>query len=307
MPAGFPPGGKTEFRIQHLIPKSSLKWIKNGFADFRMTHPQLASEENSGLGLGVTAALLLGLAGAWRQLRYKRLYLSPGGLIFAGFWIALLFFMIKLGNCGAPRLIAPYYVGLIGLPLLSMQSGEGVQEQMVAMEQPRRCCCPFCPRLAMSPARPLLPMITIVRILKEQGSRHSQHCPAWRSFTMSMRNGRMSYQSVRELLPAGAVSIGFAGTSGESEYSFWLPLGTRRVIGLHPAPGRQATGRFEASMPLLHPTGARMIVLGYRPNNWHGSLDWEIIGTTHVRALASAGATEWCVLVPRDRTKGIEH
>ena len=41
-----------------------------------------------------------------------------------------------------------------------------------------------------------------------------------------------AHRVVRELLPENAKWIGFAGTGDESQYSFWLPMGTRRVKDL---------------------------------------------------------------------------
>ena len=300
-PAIFPQSEKLNTWFNSSIGEGSLSWIKAGFADFRMTHPQLASEENSGLGLGVSAALVLGVAGAWRQLRIKRL-VGPGGLIFASFWCALLFFMVKLGNCGAPRLIAPYYAGLIGLPLLLIQSGK-VFAKTWWQRSSLILLLPIVPALAMSPARPLLPMRTLVDMLEDMGL---QAATLSRMDTVYevYANRYDAYQQVRDLLPEDTTSIGFAGTSGESQYSFWLPMGTRRVVDF--TPGRNGelpdTSNLDAIVASAWGVNDRF---GITSRHLAERLDWEIIGTIPVRALASTDANEWSVLVPKKRTRTI--
>ena len=300
-PAIFPQSEKLNVWFNSSVVEGSLNWIKAGFADFRMTHPQMASEEHSGIGLGVSAALILGVAGAWRQLRIKRL-VSPGGLIFAGFWFALLFFMIKLGNCGAPRLIAPYYVGLIGLPLLLIQSGKVFRKKWWQWSS-LVLLLPILPALAMSPARPLLPMRTIVGILKDNGI-GSAILSRMDIVYEVYANRYDPYQLVRDLLPENTTSIGFAGTSGDSQYSFWLPMGTRRVSDFTPRQDGKLPDTSNLDVIVASAWGT-MDRFGMTPRQLAERLDWEIIESIPVRALASADAIEWSILVPKNRVKTI--
>jgi hypothetical protein len=298
-PAIFPQAEKLNIWFNGTIAEGSLSWIKAGFADFRMTHPQLASEETSGLGLGVSAALVLGVAGAWRQLRIRRL-VSPGGLIFGSFWFALLFFMIKLGNCGAPRLIAPYYVGLIGLPLLLIQTCKVFKKKWWRWSS-LVLLLPILPALAMSPARPLLPMRTLVGTLRDHGINHAMLSRMDRVYEV-YANRHDAYGPVRDLLPENTTSIGFAGTSGESQYSFWLPMGTRRVIDFTPGRNRELpdTSNLDAIVASSWGTNDRF---GMTPRQLADLLNWEIIGSIPIRSLASSDAIEWSVLVPTGRTE----
>jgi len=296
VPAVFPQADKVNSWFNNQASEHSLKWIKNGFADFRMTHPQMASEESSGLGLGVFSALALGLVGAWKHIRLKRL-VGLGGVIFIGFWVALLFYMIKLGNCGAPRLIAPYYVGLVGLPLLLIQSGSVFTRRwwrwisLVLL-------LPILPALAMNPARPLLPMKEILGCLKEQGI-NSPILTRMEVVYDVYANRSDAHRAVRDLLPTNASSIGFAGTSGESQYSFWLPMGSRHVTDYTPRPDGELpdVSDFDAIVASTWGTNDRF---GITPKQLAEKLGWTIVGTTQVRALASSEATEWSVLVPKN-------
>lgn len=295
-PAVFPPAESFNRWFNAKTNEPMLSWIKDGFAAFEMSNPQLAAEEHSGLGLGVTAALILGFAGGVRSFRLDRLR-GIGVAVFIGFWLALLFFMMKLGNSGAARLVAPYYVGLVALPLLSMDSGKVFQKQWWKWSS-MILLFPILPALACNPARPLLPMKTIVNGLVEKrigGNVSKRMDTVYEVYA----NRSDSCLPVREMLPKDAKSIGFAGTSGESEYSFWLPLGTRRVTDLNNRPDGSLpdVSGYDAIVASSWGTQDRFgISVGELAKN----LDWKIIGTTEVQPFASSGPLSWSVLVPKN-------
>lgn len=294
-PAVLPPAEKLNQWFNAKRNHPPLKQIHDGFADFRLTLPQIASEENSGLGLGVSTALLLALAGSVRSLNTRRTF-TLGGAVFAGFWIALFVYMMKLGNCGAPRLIAPYYIGLIALPLLLIRSGKVFSRpwwrwcSLIAL-------APILPALLMNPARPLLPMSSIVGMLKSRGF-HNATLDRMETVYAVYANRSDAHQKVRKLLPEDATSIAFAGTSDESEYSFWLPLGTRKVKDLPPV----STGRlpetkgFDAIVTSDWGCNDRF---GMTPAQLAQTLGWQITGTTRVKTYASVEEARWSVLVPK--------
>jgi hypothetical protein len=295
VPAVFPPAESLNNAFNTKVVPASLRWLKDDFPDFRMTHPQLATEEHSGLGLGVTAALLACVACAWKSLRPRRL-LGTGGLVAAGFWVALLFFMTKLGSCGTPRLAAPYYAGLLLPPLLMMHSGIRLKRKWW-MVLSIVSILPILPALACNPARPLLPMTSIIQTLRS----HEIDTKALsRMETVYQTYATRSdiFKSVRELLPSDSKVIGFAGTSGDPQYSFWLPLGERRVVDFTPSADRRPPD----------PSGLDVIVasewgcqdrFGMTPRQLADHLDWEIRETASVRALASAGPVAWSILLPK--------
>ena len=295
LPAVFPPADRLNAWFNSLTEQKPLSWIKEGFVDLRMTHPQLAAEEHSGLGLGVSGALLLALAGAWHEIRLKRLR-CLGGCVFVGFAIAMLFFMMTLGNCGAPRYLAPYYSGIVGLPLLTLSSASIFRSRWWRWTS-LALLFPILLALACNPARPLLPIRAITNILIEKGVA-TGIAGRMRTVYEVYSNRHDVYASVREMLPLEAKSIAFAGTSGESEYSFWLPLGTRRVTDFH----TNAEGK------IPDPAGYDAIVasawgthdrFGISPKELAERLGWKITGTVEIRAMASQEPTTWNVLVPR--------
>lgn len=297
-PAIFPPAEKMNAWFNSKTADAPLRWIKDGFKDFRMTHPQLAAEEHSGLGLGVTAALFLGLVGAWRKIRLERL-LCHGGWVIAGFWIALLFFTMKLGNSAAPRYLAPYYLGLIALPLLTLGSADIFKIRWWRWSS-LVLLLPILPALACNPARPLLPMQMITNALVKRGI-GGGIVDRMQTVYEVYANRYDVYASVRAMLPPNAKSIAFAGTSADSEYSFWLPLGTRRVTDFV----KDAEGKIPDSSgydAIVASTSGTTDRFGISPKELAERMDWKIIGTTEIKELASSQASSWSVLVPNRET-----
>ncbi len=301
-PAVFPQAESINTWFNARTAEPPLAWIKSGFVDFRMTHPQLAAEEHSGIGLGVTAALLLGIAGGWRQMRLGRLR-CHGGAVFAGFLVAMLFFFMMLGNCGAPRYLAPYYPGIIALPLLTLSAAGTFRKRWWRWWRWSSFAfmLPVLPALVCNPARPLLPMGMITGALVERGIGGGITARMQTVYEVYGKRHDV-YAPVRAMLPQSAKLIGFAGTSSDSEYSFWLPLGTRRVTDFHkdvdgniPDPSR-----YDVIVASTWGTDDRF---GITPEELAERLGWKIIGTTQIRALASQEPLDWSVLVPDpDRT-----
>ncbi len=293
-PPVFPVAESINTWFNSRTAKPPLHWIKEGFKDFRMTHPLLAAEERSGLGLGVTTALLLGMIGARHQTRFGRLR-NHGGWVFVAFWIALLFFMTKLGNSGAPRYLAPYYVGLVALPLLTLSSAKIFRKRWWQWSS-LAMLLPILPALAVNPARPLLPMTRITTALVQRGL-GGGIAERMQTVYEVYANRYDVYAPVRAMLPPHARSIAFAGTSADSEYSFWQPLGNRRVTDfVEDAAGEiPDPSSYDAIVASADGTVDRF---GLSPEELAGRIGWVIIGTIKVRALASSEATVWSVLVP---------
>jgi hypothetical protein len=217
-------------------------------------------------------------------------------MIAAGFWVALLYFMAKLGSCGTPRLAAPYYAGLLLAPLLMISSGI-ILKRRWWMVVSYVSILPILPALACNPARPLLPMTSIIQTLGTNGA-NMKALSRMETVYQTYATRSDIFKSVRESLPAGCKVIGFAGTSGDPQYSFWLPLGERRVVDFTPSADRRPPAISGLDAIVASEWGCRDR-FGLTPRQLADHLDWEIRGTTHVRALASAEPVAWSVLVPK--------
>lgn len=293
-PAIFPPADRLNHWFDQRVEHAPLNQIKSRFPELKLTLSPMASEETAGLGLGVSAALLMAFFGAGWNFRLRRIP-HTGALVCAGFWVALLVYMAKLGNYSAPRLIAPYYSGLIATPLLLMRSSGVIRRRWWQIGS-LLVLSPILPALAMNPVRPLLPMQRLLGQIEGLGY-HNGTLSRMKTVYETYAVRSDAHQSVRALLPANAVHIGFAGTADESEYSFWLPLGTRRVRDLI----RTADG----GVPDVR--GLDAIVasdwgcndrFGITPSQLAERLGWQIEGSVKVQTYASQAAATWTVIRP---------
>ncbi|MEI6673884.1 MAG: hypothetical protein WCO57_01770 [Verrucomicrobiota bacterium] len=294
VPAVFPPADRVNKWINDRQDAPVLRRIKESFPGLDFNLPQMAIEEGSGLGLGVSAALLLALLGARRHFQVNKVF-TLGGVVCVGFWAALLFYMMKLGNSGGPRLIAPYYVGLIALPLLLIQSGKVFVRPWWRWSS-LVLLMPIIPALVLNPARPLLPMTGIIERLKMSGLSNGTLSRMEVVYNVYAQRSDAHY-AVRQLLPENTSTVGFAGTGNESEYSFWLPLGTRQVRDFTPV----ASGR------LPDVGGLDVIVTSdwgcndrfkMTPDELAGNLGWHVLASAKVRNYAATGERTWSVLCP---------
>jgi hypothetical protein len=294
-PAVLPPAESINGWFNGKTTQAPFKEIKEHFADFRLTIPQMASEEHSGLGLGIIMVLLLGFITSIKSIHLARIS-TLGGAVTIGFGVALLVYMMKLGNCGAPRIIAPYYIGLVALPLLLLRSSS-VFNQTWFRWSALILIFPVIPALIMNPARPLLPMTRIVEKIKSMGFNNNTLNRMGIVYSVYAERSDAQH-AVRRLLPATASSIGFAGTSDESEYSFWLPLGKRHVRDISPILGGQLPDSSGLDAIVTSDWGCNGR-FKMTPEQLAEKLNWQIIGTTAVRTYASGGERLWSVLIPK--------
>ena len=293
-PSVFPVASSWNKWIGPRLEQARLAGMLSGFSHLNLDVAEIAAEERSGLGLGVTAAMVLGVLGALRTFARRRLPIL-GTLVALGFWAALLAFMLKLGNIGAARLLACYYPGLIVLPLLLFSQQRVIRARWWRVAT-WLLLAPIVVALIFTPSRPLLRIDRLIEVCGLTGTQGRLYARTRDTYEV-YANRPDANQAVRALLPAGARMIGFAGTGDESEYSFWLPRGTRSVRDFTPRPDRR----------LPDPTGLDAIVtsdwgcndrFNMTPEQLSTSLGWHIIGTTRVKNYASGPGATWSVIVP---------
>jgi hypothetical protein len=293
-PPLFPVASAWNRWIAGAIEAEPLKTIHASFPLLDLRLSELASEEGSGLGLGVFAAMLLGILGSSRNFILKALP-RLGFLVALGFWIATAAFMLKLGNPSGPRLLAPYYAGLLVLPLL-LCGHQRVIKTRWWKTSVILLLLPTLLALLLNPSRPFLRIDHLFEMCGIQDSHRALYDRSRLVYeTYSKRAD--GHKVVRDLLPKDAKNIGFAGTSDESEYSFWLPFGERVVRDLTPL----ANG----SLPSAE--GLDVIVVsdwgsddrfGMTPVQMADTLGWEIVDVVAVHTYAAASPREWTVIAP---------
>jgi hypothetical protein len=190
--------------------------------------------------LAITVMAGISLIGAMRRTAPTlALPRSTGGgervwlkLIVVTGLLALLAFMCSLGSESAARLAAPYYPFLL-IPLLRLRINATLVRRKWWMACAILASLAGLPGLVLTPARPLLPMPRIAANLAEQ---HPQSATAQRMATVYRiyADRADSLAPLRPFLPADAGTIGFVCSDDDSEFSLWLPLGSRKVFDLTP-------------------------------------------------------------------------
>ncbi len=197
---------------------------------------ELPTEDWAGLGFGVSMLLLVSLV-ARRFVKNKMVgneYASRSAIprAFCQFvliapWIALLAYAMKSGMVTPQRLIAPYYPLL--LPLLLVGAGQSCVVRrswwrvMVAGVLVLALVV-----LVLSPDRPLWPAKTVLSKLQEQHPDQRLLARALKVYTVySQRSDPLA--GVRALLPPDIKTVGFIGTTDDTDISLWRPFGSRHV------------------------------------------------------------------------------
>ena len=237
-PPIFPMATDWKQKSRELLRDEPLNSIQKSFPRINLNVGEIQMEEGAGLGWGITLLILVSMFSSFFYPDSRRSRSTTRGATIFGLltWVALFAYMAKMGSESSARLVASYYPGLL-LPLLSLGSQVTVVRQRWWRVTAVLCMIVLLPALLLNPARPLIPIEALIGFLE---SHHlSQSLTARARTVYSVYGNRSdSLSSVREKLPESAKVIGFAGTGDESEYSFWKPLGDRRIIDLMPFNGK---------------------------------------------------------------------
>jgi len=236
-PPIFPAAKLFNKKSEELLNHPPLSDIKKDFPRLELSLGEMAVEEGAGLGLGITLLLIISLISGSFLKSGGRTIICKQSLLFGLLcWLALFAFMAKLGSESAARLAAPYYAGIV-IPLLALRS----QGLLIAKRWWRllaaACAISVLPAVLLNPARPLLPVKIILATAKACGLNGAAIQRVEKVYGVyGNRNDQL--EEVRLHLPPGAKVLGFAGIGNESEYSFWKPLGVRKIIDLKPIKGK---------------------------------------------------------------------
>jgi hypothetical protein len=236
-PPIFPAAKLFNKKSEELLTHPPLSDIKKNFPRLELILGEMVMEEGAGLGLGITILLIISLMagffikGRWYIISSKNAFIF--GLLT---WVALAAFMAKLGSESAARLAAPYYAGIV-IPLLALRSQGLLVAKIWWRLLAMACALSVVPALLLNPARPLIPVKTILATAKACGLNGSAIQRVEKVYgAYGNRNDQL--KEVRLHLPLGSKVIGFSGTADESEYSFWKPLEGRKVTDLNPTDGK---------------------------------------------------------------------
>ncbi len=188
---------------------------------------EIETEENAALGFGVSALLLASVIAALRTWRVRR---SPAfrlqAAILGSTWFCLLVVMSVFGLAAIGRIIAPYYLLLIPVFLLSE-----TQERIVCAKWWRRCSMAVFSIAALlviiSQARPLWPANFILNKLDAKNSSNPRLRRIADVFATYAHRAD-AFAPVRAKLPEGLTVLGLI-SADDPETSLWRTFGSRRI------------------------------------------------------------------------------
>ena len=282
---------------------SPISRLREKFPRLALHASEIPNEEGAGMGLGITLVLFVTFLAAICSFRIKNLvrisftlqkidYWSlvtlAGGILAAGIFFA------KFGNDSGPRLLLPYYPVLL-LSFFSVHGLAGVASRPWARAFYGLAVLTTLPSVILTPSRPLVSPPMLVSIAKYF---HVSQPFVERIKTVYSvygdRNDALAH--VREHLPASAKTIGFSGTSDDSEISFWMPLGERTVVDLVPV-NRQvpALGGVDCVVGSEWGFNDRF---GLTAQQFAEKLDWKISWSDEVPTRAGSPPLRWFVVIP---------
>jgi hypothetical protein len=239
-PPVFPEAGQWNHLMQEIIPPDLKLKLQNtmaetGAMEFQMQQMQI--EEGAGLGFGLTIFLGLSviLAAAHGRKASPLRFSSPDALwrnaIILAPWISTFALLTQSVVYPIGRILAPYYVLLLPLPLMF-----AAHEQLV-----KKCAWRAAAFLVfflaaglviICPARPLFPAETWLGSIRAHHPDSKLLARAVEVYTVYHDRGN-AFAPVFNELPPGLKVLGFV-TYDDPETSLWKPFGSRQIIHVRP-------------------------------------------------------------------------
>jgi hypothetical protein len=280
------PGSKTiNASLQKLIEDEAwYRWAIDQYPRFVSSVGQeLPMEEYSGIGLGVTALLLLTLSS---RILTKGIRNNPHSQLQRGILIALivavLAFMSKMGVGGAVRLSLPYLPLVILCFLFGTRHLGRSKSRSLTLIQLIPAFC-ILPALILNPNRPLVP-VNLWSTHEALPAAFKQRIAA----VYAAYQGRASILSpLQAQIPPG-VTIGFAGGGDHSALGLFKPYGTRRIVNLSP--------RTEDKLNWVIATNEEFERrMGVSLNEWEAQKEFEKVTELEIVSKVAAGPEKWGV------------
>jgi hypothetical protein len=270
---------------------------------------ELPTEDWVGLGFGVSVlATFSVIAGALHRVRRRNTgkggeplrSLGPGPrsgravrywlwLVLLAPWLALVAYCVKSGMVTGARLISPYYPLLLPVLLLGSAQAHVVRTKWWRFSAAVLVALAI-PALAVTPARPLFPAITIFSRLAESHPESRLLTRAQRTYAV-YRGRSDPLANVRTLLPQEVKTVGFLADGDDMDLSLWRPFFKRRVKHV----------RLNDSAEAIRGRGLEWVVVGgaylaYENADlgaWLTAVDGQRIASTNAIIKVSEGPQPW--------------
>ena len=231
-PPFLPLARSVEIWVWERFPKRLQTTLKADFPRFVVGFLELPQEESAGVGIGITAIVIVSIVAALRVRRQNQARPTDpawrqGLVIGLLTWVAVLVYMSKLGSESTSRLIAAYYP-LLFLPLLMNPAQSFLVRQR--WYRTLAVCASTIALMAviLTPSRPLWPA---ERFFGWAANRFSGNAVIARGkMVYSVYRCRNDlFASLRQSIPESVQVIGLIEGGDDAESSLWRPFGARRV------------------------------------------------------------------------------
>ena len=303
VPPVFPFARQWNNSLGHTLPSGLQRALIEHAGTLKVFEaPELAVEENSGLGLGVCALLGISLVALARSREHAPENRAPkqntlDRLILLSPYLSALVLSGKAFVVGSgTRYFIPYFIPLVA-PLLVCAMHERLVHRRWWRTSALAVIALAAVPLILTPARPLWPARTVFSFLEK------------RSFAPLVTRSRLVYETfaerpdcfapVRQFLPPDEHTIGFV-TADDPETSLWRPFGTLRIR--HVLPGDTADDLRN------HGINAILVNLNQFPNwfgpdesfdRWLEKIDAQLLRKFQLRLQAgslNANNRDWAVV-----------
>ncbi len=242
VPPVFPVYKAWDQAVQNALPPAlnhrlQQAFVEPGAAGFKLDSMQ--TEENAGLGFGLTLLLLASVAGAARQNGWKLFHWQFDSGTAAWLtvlrwlpWLSLLALLEQSTIFTIARVLTPYY----GLLLPALLAGPA-QARLVRRRWWRMLAGSVfilaLGLLMVLPARPLFPAQTVFSELAGQAPNNSLFQLAQRTYGIYAQR-HDAFAPALALLPPDVKTLGLF-TYDDPEAALWQPFGSRRIEHVCPA------------------------------------------------------------------------
>jgi hypothetical protein len=248
-PPVFPGAKKIMSAAEQRLGENFLTWMREHYDKFTMRLHEMPQEESGGLGLGVTAALMIA-AGVWLRARNKIAPGAPPGLLrwqrmtwWGWFGFAVLVIAAKLGTGLAfPRNMLPW-IPLALAPVAAFFGRAPLCSSFLWRAGAPLAALSVWPAISLNPSRPLVPPSMILSIVERMHL--SAGMQEQMQVTYEIYGKRAdAFADLRTDLPPGTKVLGLVSDGSEPTVSYWKPFFSRRCVYLvtdaemHAAPAK---------------------------------------------------------------------
>jgi hypothetical protein len=270
--------------------KAINKAFNTGPSDPLLEAEELATEESTGLGLGVCALLAVSVIsamryrerGVWPKFNRLQLWVMFGAVIGTGALWA-----IAYAKSGA-RFLDGYYPFLI-LPLLLLPGqSRVVRNRWWAGAVVASALLAAVP-LALSPARPLVPLQTVLGGLQRLGFSGSVMSRAQTVVSVYARRAE-SFEPALKLLPPDTKVLGYISFD-DPEAALWKPFGSRVVVHICPEDTGASLRAKGITYILSHDSATRRFPMPFM--DWLAQVNGELVCGIPLTLRAGLGQDMW--------------